>query len=241
MIKTTSSKSASASDQFKQAAADSAVLQLQDGMIVGLGSGTTSTLAVAAIGRRVKEGLQIIGIPTSEKIADQARLLSIPLSTLEDHSTIDVTIDGADEVEAGTLNLIKGGGGNLLREKIVAVASSRMIVVVDESKVVSQLGSRFALPVEVIPFGWKTTAKRLEKAGAHPTLRVSSDGRIFLTDGGHYILDCAFGPIQSPRSLQAELDSIVGVVEHGLFIGIAYQVLAGGPEGVRTLNREAER
>lgn len=113
-----------------------------------------------------------------------------------------------------------------------------MIVVVDETKVVSQLGSRSALPVEVVPFGWKTTADRLEKIGAHPTLRMRSDSQIFRTDGGHYILDCAFGTIQSPQALQAELDSIVGVVEHGLFIRIAYQALVGGPEGVTTLNRE---
>ena len=238
MITTKTSMDPATINQFKQAAANSAATQLQDGMVVGLGSGTTATLAVAAIGRRVQEGLKIIGIPTSQKTAEQARTLSIPLSTLEDHANIDLTIDGADEVEEGTLNLIKGGGGNLLREKIVAVASSRMIVIVDETKLVSQLGSRSAVPVEVVPFGWKTTAKRLEKVGAHPTLRLASDGQIFRTDGGHYILDCALGVIQSPPSLQAELDSIVGVVEHGLFIRIADQVLVGGPEGVKTLNRE---
>jgi len=138
---------ASAIKRFKEAAAVSAAAQLQDGMVVGLGSGTTATLAVAAIGQRVLEGLKIVAIPTSQKTADQARLLNIPLSTLEDYAAIDVTIDGADEVEAGTLNLIKGGGGNLLREKIVAVASSRMIVVADERKVVSQLG-RGVLPIE---------------------------------------------------------------------------------------------
>ncbi len=232
------SMDAAAINRFKEAAASSAATQLEDGMVVGLGSGTTATLAVAAIGSRVQDGLKIVGVPTSQKTADQAKLLNIPLSTLEDHPVIDVTIDGADEVEAGTLNLIKGGGGNLLREKIVAVASSRMIVVVDQTKVVSQLGSRSAIPVEVVPFGWKTTAKRLEKIGAHPTLRMGSDGQIFRTDGGHYILDCAVGPIQSPQSLQAELDSIVGVVEHGLFIRIAYQALVGGSQGVKTLHRE---
>ena len=224
--------------EYKQAAADSAATQLQNGMIVGLGSGTTATLAVAAIGQRVKQGLKITGIATSEKTADQARLLGIPLSTLDEHGAIDITIDGADQVEERTLNLIKGGGGNLLREKIVAVASSRMIVVVDESKITPQLGNHFSLPVEVVPFGWKTTAKRLKKMGAHPALRIGSDGKTFLTDGGHYILDCAFGPIESARQLQAELDSTVGVVEHGLFLGIAYQVLVGGSRGVSTLTRE---
>jgi len=231
---------ASAITKFKQAAADSAVTLLENGMVVGLGSGTTATLAVAAIGRRVQEGLRIVGIPTSEKTAEQARLLNIPLSTLEDRLVIDVTIDGADEVEAGTLNLIKGGGGNLLREKIVAVVSSRLIVIADERKVVDVLGSRSAVPVEVAPFGWKTTAKRLERLGAHPTLRLSLKGQTFLTDGGHYILDCAFGPIGSPQSLQADLDRIVGVVEHGLFIGIARQAVVGGAAGVRIMGRDAK-
>jgi len=229
---------ASAIKRFKEAAAVSAAAQLQDGMVVGLGSGTTATLAVAAIGQRVLEGLKIVAIPTSQKTADQARLLNIPLSTLEDYAAIDVTIDGADEVEAGTLNLIKGGGGNLLREKIVAVASSRMIVVADERKVVSQLG-RGVLPIEVVPFGWKTTAKRLEQVGAQPTLRLLPDGQIFVTDGGHYILDCTFASMRPPRLLQADLDPIVGVVEHGLFIGIASQALVGGPTGVRIMDRNA--
>ena len=194
MSTTTASNDVLAISRFKEAAAESAAAQLRDGMVVGLGSGTTATLAFAAIGRRVKEGLRIMGIPTSEQTAHQARLLDIPLSTLEEHSAIDVTIDGADEVEAGTLNLIKGGGGNLLREKIVPIASSRMIIVADERKMVQQLGSH-AVPVEIVPFGWKTTAKRLNQVGAHPTLRMGSDGQIFLTDGGHYILDCAQGPI----------------------------------------------
>jgi ribose 5-phosphate isomerase A len=220
---------------FKQAAADLAATQLEDGMIVGLGSGTTATLAVASIGKRVAEGLKIIGIPTSEKTADQARLLNIPLSTLEEHSAIDLTIDGADEVELGTLNLIKGGGGNLLREKIVAVASARMIAVVDERKLVGELGIRFAVPVEVVPFGWKTTMSRLEQLGAHPTLRLRPNGEVLLTDGGHYILDCKFGAIRSPRDLQADLDSIVGVVEHGLFLGIASKAIVGGSDGVKCL------
>lgn len=224
-------------NQFKEAAAQAAADQLRDGMIVGLGSGTTAALAVAAIGKRVKDGLRIIGIPTSEKTAAQARLLGIPLSTLEENPAIDVTIDGADEIETSTLNLSKGGGGNLLREKIVAFASSRMIIVADESKLVVQLGSR-AVAVEVIAFGWKTTAKRLEQIGAHPTLRLNAQGQAFITDDGNYILDCAFGPIQSPALLQGKLDSVVGVVEHGLFVGIAQQVFLGGPGGVRVLNLE---
>ena len=223
----------SSTSPFKEAAAETASYRLRDGMVVGLGSGTTATLAVAAIGRRVLEGLKIIGVPTSEKTADQARLLHIPLATLEEYLHIDVTIDGADEVEVGTLNLIKGGGGNLLREKLVAVASSCMIVVADETKVVSKLGARSALPVEVVQFGWKTTAQRLEAAGAKPTLRLDSDSRVYITDGGNYILDCAVPSARSSRDLGAELDSIVGVVEHGLFLGIASQAIVGGDQGVR--------
>ena len=226
-------------DQFKEAAAEASAALLKDGMIVGLGSGSTAARAVAAIGRRVAHGLKIIGIPTSELTANQARSLNIPLSTLEERPAIDVTIDGADEVEIGTLHLIKGGGGNLLREKIVAVASARMVVVADESKVVTQLGSRFVIPVEVIPFGWRTTEARLQKAGARPTLRLRPDGQTFISDGGHYILDCAYGPIPDASALQQELDGIVGVVEHGLFIGIASEALVAGPNGVRTLHRMA--
>jgi len=224
-------------NRFKEEAAESAASELHDGMIVGLGSGTTATLAVAAIGKRVKEGLRIIGIPTSEKTADQARLLNIPLATLEEQPSINVTIDGADEVEEGKLNLIKGGGGNLLREKIVAVASARMIVVADSRKVVQHLGA-FPLPIEIVPFGWKSTAQRLEALGAHPKLRLNAAGKTFLTDGGNYILDCAFGLIESPENLQTKLDNVVGVVEHGLFIGIASKALIGEADGVRVLERQ---
>jgi len=234
-----SAPDSSAINCFKQAAADSAADELRDGMIVGLGSGTTATLAVAAIGLRVSQGLRIIGIPTSEKTADQARLLNIPLSTLEERPAIDVTIDGADELQPGTLNLIKGGGGNLLREKIVAMASSRLIIIADERKVVGELGKgAIPLPVEVVPFGWKTTAHRLERLGARPKLRLSPDGKAFLSDGGHYILDCAFESIANALKIQADLDGIVGLVEHGLFIGIATQAFVGGPDGVRILNRD---
>jgi ribose 5-phosphate isomerase A len=234
-----SSVSQSAITQLKQAAANAAAAELHDGMIVGLGSGSTARLAVDAIGRRVKEGLQIIGIPTSEKTAEQARSLGIPLSTLGEYSQIDVTIDGADEVELGTLNLIKGGGGNQLREKIVATASSRLVIVVDESKPVSQLGEHAKVPVEVVQFGWQATARRLEKLRATPILRLRSDGQPFVTDGGNYILDCAFGGIKSADALQRELDSVVGVVEHGLFIGLTSLVLVGSSQGVKRLERKS--
>lgn len=227
--------SQSATNQLKQAAAIAAAAELQDGMIVGLGSGSTATLAVDAIGRRVKEGLQIIGIPTSEKTAEQAHSLGIRLSNLGEYPEIDVTIDGADEVELGTLYLIKGGGGNQLREKIVATASSRLVIAVDESKPVSRLGERAKVPVEVAQFGWQSTARKLEKLRTMPILRLRSDGQPYVTDGGNYILDCGFGPIESAEALQRELDSVVGVVEHGLFIGLTSLVLIGSSQGVKRL------
>ena len=228
-----------AQNQFKEAAAESAAALVTDGMIVGLGSGTTATLAVKVIGRRVSQGLRIIGIPTSEQTAQLARTLGIPLSTLGEHPQIDMNIDGADEVELATLNLIKGRGGALLREKIVASATSRFVVIVDESKLVNQLGAHDAVPVEVIPFGWQTTAARLRKLGAQPDLRLRPDSAVYTTDGGHYILDCSFGAIASSADLDRELDRTVGVVEHGLFIGMTYQVVVSGPEGTRTLSRTA--
>ncbi len=225
-------------NRLKEAAAEQAVQQLESGMVVGLGSGTTATLAVAAIGNRVKQGLRITGVPTSEKTATLARELNIPLVGLGDTASIDITIDGADEVESGTLNLIKGGGGNQLREKLVAVSSARLLIVVDESKVVGQLGSRFPIPVEVVRFGWQTTAKRLRDLGANPKLRSDAAGQAYVTDDGNYILDCAYGPIPSPGALQNELDSVVGVVEHGLFIGIASQAIVGGTNAVTVMNRD---
>ncbi len=225
-------------DQLKEAAAEASAAQLQNGQIVGLGSGSTAALAVAAIGKRVAQGLQIIGISTSEKTTAQARELGIPLATLAEHPVIDIAIDGADDVERGTLNLIKGGGGNLLREKIVAASSKRMIIVVDQSKLVDRLGSHSPVPVEIVPFGWEATAKRLEGLNAHPKLRTNQDGSAYITDGGHYIVDCAIGQIESASALSDQLDRVVGVVEHGLFIGLASQVLIGNQDGVQTLTRE---
>jgi ribose 5-phosphate isomerase A len=232
----------SAIDQLKLAAAIAAVAQLEDGIVVGLGSGSTATLAIAEMGKRVAgEGLQIVGIPTSEKSAAHARRAGIVLTTLAEHPRIDVTIDGADEVEMGTLNLIKGGGGDLLREKIVAAASARLIIVADETKMVDHLGRGFAVPVEVEPFGWQSTADRLKKLGGNPKLRLKPDGKTFVTDGGHFILDMAFGPIASPPELDAKLNSVVGVMEHGLFIGLTSQVIIGGSKGVKMLFRESAR
>lgn len=223
---------------LKRAAASRAAAQIESGMVVGLGSGSTSRLAVEAIGQRVREGLKIIGIPTSEQTAAQARALGIRLSTLGEQQEIDLAIDGADEVELDTLNLIKGGGGNQLREKIVASASRRFLVIVDERKVVHQLGSRAKVPVEVAQFGWQATARNLDNLNGNPVLRLGPDGQPFITDGGNYILDCAFGPIASPAALDRELNDVVGVIEHGLFIRIAVQALVGTDDGIQVLDRK---
>jgi ribose 5-phosphate isomerase A len=204
-------------------------------MIVGLGSGSTAAFAVRALGRRVREGLRITGIPTSERTAALARALEIPLSTLAEYPQSDVTIDGADEVEAGSLNLIKGRGGALLREKIVASVSQRLVIVIDQTKMVERLGAGESVPVEVIPFGWQVAAVRLRDLGANPLLRRETGVEPFKSDGGHYILDCAFGPITSVESLARELDHVVGVVEHGLFIGMTSEIHVGGPDGVRVV------
>jgi ribose 5-phosphate isomerase A len=223
-------------NQLKLAAAESAASQVTDGMIVGLGSGSTAALAVNAIGKRVREGLRIVGIPTSEATAAQARALGIQLTSLAEVSQIDMTIDGADEVEEGSLNLIKGLGGALLREKIVAQASKRLVIVVDDHKLVAHLGTHDPIPVEVVPFGWQATARRLLDLGAKPVLRRKPDGDPFVSDGGHNILDCRFDAIASPQALARELDHIVGLVEHGLFIGLTSEVRAAGSAGVRVLH-----
>jgi ribose 5-phosphate isomerase A len=229
---------ASEQDQWKRAAAEAAAKLVENGMIVGLGTGSTAAFVVEILARRIaEERLRFIGIPTSERTADQARSLKIPLSTLAEHSEIDLTIDGADEVERGTLHLIKGHGGALLREKIVAAASNRMVVVADQTKLVDRLGSLVSVPVEVAPFGWQATERKLAKLGGNPKLRVGADARPFVTDGGHYIIDCAFGAMAAPKEVAQHLDHVVGVVEHGLFLGFASQVFIGGRDGVEVLSR----
>lgn len=224
---------------MKQAAAESAAAQIMDGMIVGLGTGSTAAFAVSALGKRVAEGLRIVGIPTSEATAAQAKALKIPLTSLAEVPGIDMAIDGADEVEEGSLNLIKGLGGALLREKIVASASKHFVIIVDEGKLVSRLGERGPVPVEVVPFGWQATARKLHDMGASPVLRRNPDGSPFISDGGHNILDCTFGPIVAPADLAKELDHIVGLVEHGLFIGLTWEVRVAGASGVRVLKSSA--
>ena len=220
---------------LKQQAAEAAVAEVSDGMVLGLGTGSTAALAVAILGQRVQAGLRIVGIPTSERTAEQARGLGIPLASFAEHTRIDLTIDGADEVHTGTLDLIKGLGGALLREKIVAAASRRMTVVVDESKLVPALGG-VRLPVEVVAFGWQATVARLMEAGADVVVR-QAEGAPFRTDGGNMLADCAFRDIPDPAALHARLKSIVGVVETGLFIGMATRVIAGTQAGPRILEQ----
>jgi ribose 5-phosphate isomerase A len=222
-------------DHLKAAAAEAAAAQLHDGMIVGLGTGSTAAFAIDAIGRRVAQGLRIIGVPTSERTTEQAKALGIPLAPVEEHEWIDVTIDGADEVELGTLNLIKGRGGALLREKIVASSTRKLIIIVDDSKLVKRLGSHDPIPVEVVSFGWETTERRLRRIGGNPVLRRSGDGTIFVTDGGHYILDCKFGELPESADTEQKLNNTVGVVEHGMFLGMTGMVIVGGADGIRIL------
>jgi ribose 5-phosphate isomerase A len=222
-------------DQLKMAAADSAAALVADGMIVGLGTGSTASLAVKALARRVREGLRIVGIPTSERTAAQARSLGIPISSLGEEPQIDITIDGADQVEEGNLNLIKGYGGALLREKIVANASRRLVIIVHDSKLVSRLAIGAAVPVEVVRFGWQATARQLWNLGARPTLRLAAGGEAFESDGGNYILDCTFDSNVLAAPLATRLDHVIGVVEHGLFIGMTSEVHVAGTDGVRVL------
>ncbi|MEB8067916.1 ribose 5-phosphate isomerase A [Mammaliicoccus fleurettii] len=191
-------------------------------MVVGLGTGSTMYYAIQSLGERIKEGLNIKGIPTSEKTAEWARSNNIPLTDFSEVNHLDLVIDGADEVDEN-FQLIKGGGGALLREKIVANATDQFIVIIDESKYVQILGE-FKLPVEVVPFGWEVTAREIEALGCNATLRMDNNG-IFLTDNDHYILDCDFKVINNPEKLNQDLISIVGVVETGLFINMTRKVL----------------
>jgi ribose 5-phosphate isomerase A len=221
--------------QFKQAAAEAAVALVENGMLVGLGTGSTATLAVDALGKRVQQGLRIVGVPTSEHTAAQARGLGIPISTLGEQPELDLTIDGADEIQRGTLDLIKGRGGALLREKMVASSSRRLIIIADETKLVDRLGAHFAVPVEVVQFGWQACDRRLQKLGPRTTLRPGPDGKPYVTDGGNFILDCLFGPIEAPGALEQQLNSVVGVVEHGLFLKMTSQAIVAGHGGVTVL------
>ena len=227
--------SATLKDKVGAAALD----HIADGMRLGLGTGSTAEAFVRHLGARVAAGLKVVGVPTSVRTAELARRLGIPLSTLEETPELDLTIDGADEIGPG-LALIKGGGAALLREKIVAAASARMLVIADQTKVVDALGA-FPLPIEVVPFGLEATRRAVVKAAmglgldGPVTLRRTASGEPLVTDGGHFILDASFRRISDPEALSAALGRIPGVVEHGLFIGLASLALVAGDGGVETL------
>lgn len=227
------------SNQQKHAAAARAVEFVRPGMRLGLGTGSTAKHLVDLLGERVRGGLEIVAVPTSEATHQQAVSCGIPLTTLDETPALDLTIDGADEISPD-LTLIKGGGGALLREKIVASASARMIVIADESKCVDVLG-RFPLPVEIAPFGAGATRLAVQAVlRAQPgmlTLRKSEDGHAFVTDGGHFIVDAALGRIEDPREVARALIAVPGVMEHGLFVGLASTAVIGGPDGVRIVER----
>jgi ribose 5-phosphate isomerase A len=225
----------------KRQAAALAVEWVRPGMRLGLGTGSTARHFVELLAERVRGGLKVVGVPTSEQTRQDAKRLGVPLTTLDETPELDMTIDGADEIDAD-LTLIKGGGGALLREKIVAAASARMVVIADESKWVKTLG-RFPLPIEVMPFGVTATRRQVEAAAAAAgspgpvRLRLGRDGHAFVTDGGHWILDAELEKIADAKSLATRLAVIPGVVDHGLFIGIAQAAILAGPGGVRVVER----
>jgi ribose 5-phosphate isomerase A len=228
-------------DELKRQAAARAVERVDDGMKLGLGTGSTAKHFVELLGERVRAGLDVIAVPTSEATRADAERCGIRLSTLDEIERLDLTVDGADEVDPA-LNLIKGGGGALLREKIVAAASDRMIVIADDSKWVATLG-RFPLPVEVIPFGLAATQRAIAAAFAEcgvsgqMTVRKGGNGHAFVTDGGHWIVDAHLGRIADAPRLAGLLNSIPGVLEHGLFIGLASTVVLAGLQGIRVIER----
>ena len=226
-------------DKLKQQAAELAVSQITPGMVVGLGTGSTAFHAVNALAVRMKEErFTVIGVPTSSRTAEQARRLGIPLATLEEQPVLDLAIDGADEIQAGTLDLIKGAGGALLQERLVEVSAKRLIIIADETKKVKRLGTKFAVPVEVVRFGWRTTQGRIASLPFPPrdiVRRVDKAGQPFVTDEQHYLLDCTFDPIEDASTLAQQLKAVAGVVDHGLFIGMADEAIIATEGGIERL------
>lgn len=226
-------------DAWKRAAAEAAMAEVEDGMTIGLGTGSTAKHFVDFLGKKVASGWKVQGVPTSEATAAQAREVGIPLPAFHEIDVIDVTVDGADEFDS-ELRLIKGGGGALLREKIIAGASQRMVVIADDSKEVETLGA-FPLPIEVVPFGLPLTVGALSNAtrfviGREVELKLrQKNGEVLVTDGGHYIIDAHCGAIDQPEALAMALAGIPGVVDHGLFLDMARLILVGGPEGVKRI------
>ncbi len=225
--------------QYKQQAAERAVEFVQSGMVVGLGTGSSAIFATRRIARLLRDGQlkNIFGFATSRAVWKEAQGFGIPLMSEEMPKGLDLTIDGADEVDPD-LNLIKGRGGALLREKIAAQASRRVIVVADDSKLSPRLGTLHAVPVEVLSFGWRSQSRYLESLGAQVKIRYNADGSPFVTDSGNIILDCNFGPIASPAELAARLSARAGIGEHGLFLGLATDLIVAGKDGIRHLERK---
>lgn len=232
-------------DSWKRLAAEHAIKYVEPGMKIGLGTGSTAAQFVDLLGAKFKGGWTGVCVPTSEATRAQAAALGLPLSTLDEHPFLDLTIDGADELD-GELRLIKGGGGALLREKIVAVASGRVIIIADHTKRVETLG-KFPLPIEAVPFGLNATRALIERlaadCGCEGDIRVRQgrDNKPFITDNGNYIFDCAFGSIEDPDALEDSLKLVPGVVENGLFIGIADMAIVAGPMGVEVLSSDDDQ
>lgn len=228
--------------ELKQQAAEYAVNFIKSGMVVGLGTGSTAILAVRHIAKLLDSGelTNIVGIPTSIRIEEAARELGIPVTTLEEQPIVDLTIDGADEVDP-VLDVIKGGGGALLREKIVAQASKRQIIIVDESKPSAALGTKWAVPIEVIPFGWGSQRAFLESISKTVTVRQTDAGEPFKTDHGNLILDCDFGPIADTKALAKQLNYRTGIVEHGLFLDLVTDVIIAGENGIEHKVRSSQK
>jgi ribose 5-phosphate isomerase A len=229
---------------LKRAAAEGALDHVENGMKLGLGTGSTAEVFLDLLAERIRDGLKIVGTPTSKRTAEKARELGIPLAELDELGELDLVIDGADEADHD-LNLIKGGGGALLREKIVAASSKHMVVIADSSKLVVHLGA-FALPIEVIPFAHGTTRARIVATSVRlgyedlaPKLRMKGS-EPFITDNGNYIYDCPYGRIADPVELAAALSPITGVVEHGLFVGLATSLVIAGPHGISMIDRKFE-
>ncbi len=225
--------------EYKQQAGEKAVEFVESGMVVGLGTGSTAFFATGRIGRLLKDGQlkNILGFATSKAVWREAKKLGIPMMAEEMLNNLDLTIDGADEVDPD-LNLIKGRGGALLREKIAAQASRRVIIVADDSKLSPTLGTLHAVPVEVISFGWRSQLRYLESLGAHVEARYNPDGSLFVTDSGNMILDCNFGPIANPTELAVKLSTRAGIAEHGLFLCLATDLIVAGKNGIRHLERK---
>jgi ribose 5-phosphate isomerase A len=224
-------------DTLKQTAAAAAAELVTDGMLVGLGTGSTASFAIRRLGERFRDGLRFTGVPTSVASAELARSFGIPLLESPTATPIDLTIDGADEIGEADLSLIKGMGGALLREKIVAVTSRKLVIVADETKLLPQLNGRAPIPVEVVSFGWESTRVRLAALGCRPVLKRDAEGEPFRTDGGNLIMNCKFETLGDPAAVERALSMVVGVVESGLFLGLATTALVASRSGVRRIDR----